>query len=162
MKLPGAVFIVLLGLGVVAAAQQPQPTGTLNMALNVVHEAGVPPFHKTPTAKEVAELPPTLNPAQFSDPRVRAAYAMAAQIRAVLYQEPCYCGCDKEAIHHKSLFDCFAGLHASICQTCMMEGVYAYRQTKQGKTPAQIRAGIEHGAWRSINLNDLLLGTQVY
>jgi hypothetical protein len=34
----------------------------------------------------------------------------------------------------------------------MKETVYAYEQTKKGMTPAQIRAGIEHGDWESIDL----------
>ncbi|MGH9475802.1 MAG: CYCXC family (seleno)protein [Terriglobales bacterium] len=154
MRIWVCILTVMFGLGTSIAAYAQQAP--------VVQEAGVPPFHQAPTAKQAAALPPTLNPQQFSDPRVRAAYAMAAQVRAVLYQEPCYCGCDKEAIHHKSLLDCFAGDHASICQTCMMEGVYSYEETKKGKTPAQIRAALESGAWKSVNLNDLLLGSQVY
>lgn len=124
----------------------------------VIHEAGVPSFH---ARLPKGPLPATLPPAMFSDPRVQAAYAMAAKVRPALYQQPCYCNCDKEVGHH-SLLDCFAGDHASICQTCMMEGVFAYRETKAGKTPAQIRAEIERGQWKSVNLNDLLLAKQVY
>ncbi|MGH9467256.1 MAG: CYCXC family (seleno)protein [Terriglobales bacterium] len=158
MRISAAVVALALGLGLSAAAQMP---AGMHMP-PAVHEAGVPPFHHAPTARQAAQLPPTLNPQQFNDPRVRDAYAMAAQVRKVLYQEPCYCGCDKEEVHHKSLLDCFAGTHASICQTCMMEGVFTYQQTKQGKTPAQIRAAIESGAWKSVNLNDLLLSQQTY
>lgn len=118
--------------------------------------AKVPPYH---AALPKGPLPPTLNPRQFADPRVQAAYAMAAQIRGVLYQQPCYCGCDTE-VGHKSLLDCYVGDHASICETCMMEGVFAFRETKAGKTPAQIRAEIEQGKWKSVNLNDLLASRQ--
>jgi Protein of unknown function with PCYCGC motif len=144
----------VLALGISAGAQQtvkPAP-----QQAPVVHEAGVPPFHNRLPKGGVEALPPTLNPQQFGDPRVRAAYALAAKVRGVLFQEPCYCGCDKE-VGHRSLLDCFASDHASICQTCMMEGVYAYEQTQKGKTPGQIRAAIERGEWKSINLNDLLL-----
>lgn len=124
----------------------------------VVHEAGVPSFHaRLPKGALAQTLPPTM----FSDPRVQAAYAMAAKVRPVLYQQPCYCHCDQEVGHH-SLLDCFAGDHASICQTCMMEGVFAYRESKAGKTPVQIRTEIERGQWKSVNLNDLLLARQVY
>ncbi|HUX68508.1 MAG TPA: CYCXC family (seleno)protein [Terriglobales bacterium] len=124
----------------------------------VIHEVGVPAHHnRLPRGP----LPPTLPPSQFRDPRVQAAYAMAAKVRGVLYQQPCYCHCDQELGHH-SLLDCFAGDHASICETCMMEGVYAYRETKAGKTPGQIRAAIERGEWKNVNLNDLLLAKKVY
>jgi len=34
----------------------------------------------------------------------------------------------------------------------MKEAVYAYQQTQKGKTPAQIRAGIEHGDWIDVDL----------
>jgi hypothetical protein len=34
----------------------------------------------------------------------------------------------------------------------MKETVYAYEQTKKGKTPAQIRAGIEKGDWIDVDL----------
>jgi hypothetical protein len=34
----------------------------------------------------------------------------------------------------------------------MKETVYAYQQTKLGRTAAQIRAGIERGEWQDIDL----------
>jgi hypothetical protein len=34
----------------------------------------------------------------------------------------------------------------------MKETVYAYQQTKLGRTPAQIRAGIERGDWETVDL----------
>lgn len=126
---------------------------SMKMQMPMPAAQGVPPYH---TALPKTPLPPTLNPHQFTDPRVQAAYAMAAQIRGVLYQQPCYCGCNTE-VGHKSLLDCYAGDHASICETCLMEGVFAYRETKQGKTPGQIRAAIERGEWKTVNLNDLLV-----
>lgn len=118
----------------------------------VTHEAGVPAFHRQMFKGPV---PKTLPPGDFSDPRVQAAYAMAAQVRRVLYQMPCYCHCDQE-VGHRSLLDCYRGDHASICEVCLMEGVYAYEQTKAGRSPGQIRAAIERGEWKSVNLNSLL------
>jgi hypothetical protein len=41
------------------------------------------------------------------------------------------------------------------CSTCAQEGVYAYRMTKQGKTPAQIRAGIAAHEYEKIDLTSL-------
>ncbi len=146
---------MLLGAGVVGArAQEPSPQAKrVDAAAPVVHEMGSPPFHRV--VPKMA-MPATLDPNQFSDPRIRGAYAMAAQIKAVLYQLPCYCGCDKEA-GHTNLLDCYTGTHASICETCMMEGVFAYQQTKAGQNAGQIRAEIERGQWKNINLNDLLV-----
>ncbi len=46
---------------------------------------------------------------------------------------------------HNSLHSCFEGTHGAACSTCMQEAVYAYQQTQKGKTPSQIRAGIERG-----------------
>jgi len=157
--LPVCLLVGVLagGLSLGLQAQQPAHAGSqmtmpMNMAMAAPAAAKIPPYHK---ALPKGPLPATLNPRQFADPRVQAAYAMAAQVRGVLYQQPCYCGCDTE-VGHKSLLDCYVGDHASICETCMMEGVFAYRETKAGKTPTQIRAEIEQGKWKSVNLNDLL------
>jgi hypothetical protein len=39
----------------------------------------------------------------------------------------------------------------------MKEAVFAYQQTKKGKTPAQIRAAIERGEWQAIDLESASL-----
>lgn len=109
----------------------------------------VPPYHaEAPPAKE---LPDTLDPMKFPDAITQNAYAMAAKIKPVLYQQPCYCHCDKE-LGHGSLLDCFAGMHAAVCNVCKWEGIYAYTQTKKKKTPAQIREGILKGEWKKVDL----------
>ncbi len=79
------------------------------------------------------------------------AYRMAAKIPAVLHQQPCYCRCDRE-MGHNSLHSCFEGTHGAACSTCMKEGVFAYQQTKLGRTPAQIRVAIEKGEWMNVDL----------
>jgi hypothetical protein len=101
-------------------------------------------------------LPPILHGRQltgpyFTHPYQVTAYEMAAKIPKVLHQEPCYCHCDR-ALGHNSLHSCFEGTHGAACTTCMKEGIYAYQQTKLGKTPAQIRAGIERGDWQDVDL----------
>ena len=53
---------------------------------------------------------------------------------------------------HKSLHSCFEGTHGAVCSTCLQEGMFAYEQTKQGKTPAQIRAAIERGEWQEFDV----------
>jgi hypothetical protein len=35
--------------------------------------------------------------------------------------------------------------------------VYSYQQTKLGRTPAQIRAGIERGEWQTVDLEKAAL-----
>ena len=101
-------------------------------------------------------LPPVMSGNQLTGPYFAhsyqvTAYRMAASIPAVLHQQPCYCRCDRE-MGHNSLHSCFEGTHGAQCSTCMKEAVYSYQQTKKGKTPAQIRSGIEHGEWMSVDL----------
>lgn len=116
----------------------------------------VPAYHaQAPTRGQA--LPPILTPEQiqqqgFTLPWQSKVYADAAKVPRVLYQLPCNCRCDK-ALGHSSLHSCFSGTHGAVCDTCAKEGVYAYRMTKQGKTPAEIREGIAHRAYESIDLS---------
>jgi hypothetical protein len=100
----------------------------------------------------VGALPQTMDPTSFGDPIVQNAYALAGKVRRVLYQQPCYCHCDR-SIGHESLLDCFVSKHASVCDVCIREGVYAYEQTQKKKTAGQIRAGIERGEWQQVDLS---------
>ncbi|WP_263384128.1 CYCXC family (seleno)protein [Granulicella arctica] len=113
----------------------------------------VPAYNSAAPAKP---LPPVLSGNQlsgpyFSHPYQVTAYKMAAKIPAVLHQQPCYCRCDRE-MSHNSLHSCFEGTHGAACSTCMREAVYAYQQTKKGRTAPQIRAGIERGEWQNVDL----------
>ena len=108
-----------------------------------------------------APLPPVLQGQQltgayFAHPYQVNAYKMAAKIPNVLHQLPCYCRCDR-AMGHNSLHSCFEGTHGAACSTCMKEGVYAYRETRRGRTPAQIRTGIEKGEWMNVSYEDATL-----
>ena len=96
------------------------------------------------------ELPETLSAENFSDPLVKNAYAVAAKVKKTLYQQPCYCHCDRSK-GHTSLLDCFASEHGSGCGTCIYEDLYAYEQVHKGKTAAQIREGIIKGDWKSLD-----------
>ena len=95
-------------------------------------------------------LPETLKPENFPDPLVKNAYAIAARIKKTLYQQPCYCHCDRSK-GHTSLLDCFASEHGSGCGTCIYEDFYAYEQLHKDKTAAQIREGIIKGEWKSVD-----------
>ncbi|HKO12923.1 MAG TPA: CYCXC family (seleno)protein [Acidobacteriaceae bacterium] len=121
-------------------------------------QADIPAFHGQAPAKGEA-LPPILAGPQLTGPFFREkwqveVYHEAARIPRVLYQLPCYCRCDR-ALGHTSLHSCFASTHGAICSTCAKEGAYAYEKTKQGWTPQQIRAGIEHKEFESIDLDSL-------
>jgi hypothetical protein len=118
----------------------------------------IPAFHLGGPAKA---LPALMSGAQLNGPYFAhayqvMAYKMAAKVPGVLYQEPCYCRCDR-AMGHTSLHSCFEGTHGAECSTCMKEGVYAYQQTKLGRSPAQIRAGIERGEWMNLDLEKITM-----
>jgi uncharacterized protein with PCYCGC motif len=102
----------------------------------------VRPYHKTlPTGL----LPQTLDPAQFKENRKAfVGYSIAAQIKELLYQEPCYCPCNKME-GHQSLLDCFTSNHSEFCRTCQSEVFFIYEQNKLGKTAAEIREALEKG-----------------
>lgn len=118
-------------------------------------EDGVPHFNAGPPGTG-SELPPILTKdqlwadnAQF--PYQTHAYELASRIPKVIYQQPCYCYCDR-GMGHNSLHSCFSGTHGAQCSTCLKELYYTYTMNKQGKTARQIRAGIIKGEWKSIDL----------
>ena len=78
---------------------------------------------------------------------------MAAKVKNVLYQEPCFCGCDANDGHH-SLYDCFATDHGASCNTCRMEAIFSYEQTRKGLTPERIRKEIIDGEWKKVDLRE--------
>ncbi len=113
----------------------------------------VPAYHAAPPSKA---LPPVMTGDQLTGPYFShayqvTAYKMAEKIPAVIHQLPCYCRCDR-ALGHKSLHSCFEGTHGAACSTCMRETVYAYQQTKLGKTPTEIRGAIERGEWQNVDV----------
>jgi hypothetical protein len=116
----------------------------------------VPAYH--PSAPlNVSALPPLLHGSQLTGSNFRYpwqvhVYQQVARVGNVAYQLPCNCRCDR-ALGHTSLRSCFETLHGTECSTCAQEGFYAYQQTKLGKTPAQIRAGIAHHDYEQIDLD---------
>ena len=138
-----------LALGLVALAASAQWT-------DPAHD--IPAYNPAAPAKAV---PAIMSGTQLTGPYFQhayqvTAYKMASKVSSVLYQEPCYCRCDRE-MGHNSLHSCFEGTHGAACSTCMREAVYSYQQTKLGCTPAQIRAGIERGEWQNIDLESAAL-----
>jgi hypothetical protein len=121
----------------------------MQMDMSAPADLGIPTYHAYALKPP---FPDTLHPKQFPDALNRNVYALAAKIKPVLYQQPCYCYCDRHA-GHKSLLDCFMSAHGSECDICQKEAVLSYQLTQKGKTPAQIRAAIIRGDWRAVNLN---------
>src|SRR6266851_5371292 len=97
-------------------------------------------------------LPPTMEASIFTDTQTFNAYVVAGRSKKVLYQQPCYCHCDRSQ-GHGSLLDCFVSKHGAGCNVCMNESFYSYEQSKKGKTAAQIREGIKRGEWQSVDLS---------
>jgi hypothetical protein len=115
----------------------------------------IPAYHPSAPLK-VSELPKILSGSQltgehFHYPWQVHVYQQAAKVGNVLYQLPCYCHCDR-ALGHTSLRSCFENAHGSECDVCAAEAFYAYRETKAGKTPTEIRAGINRREYKSIDL----------
>ena len=143
-------FAALTGFGVGfvhaqnASEQSGQPAASDNKQQSVV-----PAYH---SGRPTGPLPPTLDPAQFPDVQTQNVYALAAKIKSVLYQQPCYCHCDKE-IGHTSLLSCYIDRHASVCALCQKEAVLAYTESQKGKSAAQIRKEILDGKWKDVDLS---------
>jgi len=140
------IFLTALALGVAIVPQR----AASRQAQSGASEEPVPAFH---AAAPQGPLPATLSAALFTNVVVQNAYTVAARVKKILYQQPCYCHCDRSQ-GHGSLLDCFAGKHASGCDVCIREGFYAYEQARKGKTAAQIRTGIEHDEWRQVDMTN--------
>ena len=136
-----AIVLMLLPQQSASSAPPVRPQG--------VPEESVPAFH---TEAPQGALPSTMSADNFSDPVVQNAYTVAARLKKVLYQEPCYCHCDRSQ-GHGSLLDCFASKHGAGCDICVREDLYSYEQTRKGKTAIQIREGIIRGDWQSMDIS---------
>lgn len=118
-------------------------------------DQGVPAFNAT-APKPGAKLAPILGKEQLwgtnsQYPFQAHAYELAAKIPGILYQQPCYCYCDR-GMGHNSLRSCFEGTHGAECGTCLKELYYSYVEHKKGRTAKQIRAGIIKGEWKQVDL----------
>ena len=113
-------------------------------------KVAVPPYHAEPPKDP---LPDTVDPALFADAQTRNIFTLAAKVKPLLYQQPCYCGCDKD-VGHKSLLDCFTDGHGAHCMLCKKEAAFTYTESQQGKTAAEIRKEIIDGKWKQVELSD--------
>jgi hypothetical protein len=142
------IALLILVFATAGSARAQQPANHPDQGSANAKKSAVPAYHASPPS---GSLPATIDLKQFGDAVTQNIYALAAQVKEVLYQEPCYCGCDKEA-GHKSLLDCYVDRHGSFCDICKKEAVYTYVQTKKGETAAQIRKEIIEGKWKDVDL----------
>src|SRR6516162_9464684 len=145
-KLLVAVTVLVSAVGLLVLPQFAAPASQQNGTQSSDEPA--PAFHAQ-APKDA--LPPTMEASLFQDVQTFNAYLVAGRIKKVLYQQPCYCHCDRSQ-GHTSLLDCFTGRHAAVCGTCVREDFYSYEQSQKGKTPAQIREGIERGDWEKLDV----------
>lgn len=91
-----------------------------------------------------------LDPAQFSDPEVHRAYAIAQEIPEVLNQLYCWCGCENRGIHRSNL-GCFEDEMSVNCAVCRGTAEIAYALTQRGVTDAgRIQAAVDE-RWAPTN-----------
>ena len=98
------------------AASPAQQMPAMDHAAQAADEA-TPAFHAKPPQDA---LPPTMEPSLFTDIQTFNAYVLAGRIKKVLYQQPCYCHCDRSQ-GHGSLLDCYVSRHATGLR-CLPEG----------------------------------------
>ena len=145
------IFLIAItgfGFGLAYAQSASQADGK-SAAQTKTPAADIPAYHSTASKDP---LPETLDPSQFSDLQTQNVYALAAKMKAVLYQQPCYCRCDKEH-GHTSLLSCYTDRHAAVCALCQKEAVFSYSESKKGKTAAEIRKEIIDGKWKDVDLS---------
>ena len=131
--------------------------GMFSMLTNAQFQAppDIPAYNAAPPPKS-AKMHPIMareyrKGEMFSHVAQTESYKQAEQIASVLYQLPCYCYCDR-GHGHNSLRSCFETEHGATCGVCMQEELYAYKQTKIGKSVKQIRASIIRGDYKTIDL----------
>jgi hypothetical protein len=140
-----ATLIFLLTVTLTTSAQWPATQD----------EGGIPAYNAGPPPAGT-KLPALLTKADLwgadaKYPYQTHSYDLASKIPTVLHQQPCYCHCDR--MGHNSLHSCYENTHGAQCAICLKELYYSYQQHKDGKTAAQIRAGIIKGEWKSIDLH---------
>lgn len=79
----------------------------------------------------------------FSNPKVRRAYWIAAQIPDVLNQLYCWCGCENRGVHRSNL-QCFEDRMGANCDVCVGTAEIAYDLVRNGIShPGKIQAAVD-------------------
>jgi len=126
--------LVLAALALLACTSPEPAAEPQSSALQTAPATAAPP--------DASGTNKVLDPAGFSDERVRKAYEAAKQYAHVLENIYCYCRC-KENIGHRALVECFESDHGAHCDVCMNEAIIAARMTADGKTPKEIQKAID-------------------
>jgi hypothetical protein len=113
------------------------------------HGMRVPAYHASSSS---GQLPPIVPASKIKGVQAKNAYIVAGKIPEILYQQPCYCYCDRSS-GHKSLHDCFVNHHGSSCSVCQREVFFAYEQHVHGRTAAEIRQGIMNADWADMDIS---------
>jgi hypothetical protein len=71
-----------------------------------------------------------LEPGQFPDRSVRAAYRIATRIPETLNRLYCWCGCENRGVHRSNL-GCFEDLMAVNCDVCRGTAEIAHRMIRE-------------------------------
>ena len=124
-------------------------TTALTLAQENEKSKRIPAYHDKPPE---SPQPRVIDAREIEGAENKLAYTLAAKIPVVLYQLPCFCNCDLVS-KHKSLLDCYITAHAAGCPWCKQEAVFAYLQTKEGKSPAQVRDLIIEQKWKELDLH---------
>jgi hypothetical protein len=112
-----------------------KPTAQTKTPSTKTLAADIPAYHASASKDP---LPETLDPSQFSDLQTQNVYALAAKVKSVLYQQPCYCRCDKEH-GHTSLLSCYTDRHASVCALCQKEAKRNHRREMERRGSVGVR-----------------------
>jgi Protein of unknown function with PCYCGC motif len=146
-----SILLALIFFGVPLSATGWRASGDDPVQSAPASSIAIPLYHDhAPTGPLLKALPWK----DFIDnPAAANAYYYGEHIRATLYQLPCFCHCDK-SLGHTCLLDCITkpDKHAAICQLCLKEILYAYKQVKAGKSAPEIRKEIIAGKYDSIDL----------
>lgn len=97
--------------------------------------ANKPPYTPPPLVQ-------TLDPSNFTGD-TREAYEIAREIPGVLNWADCYCGCQNNALSHRSLLYCFKDMHGASCSICKSEASTCLDLYNQGYSNEQVRSKIK-------------------
>lgn len=138
------LVLYLLALGLFGVgAQALYSTRARRVAAHPLNEKGL-----RVSGRGRADATRVLSAALFSDPRVKNAYRLAAEIPETLNQLYCWCGCIERGM--RSNLECFESTHASVCDVCMAGAEIAWEMKQRGITdPAKVQQALDARFGRS-------------
>lgn len=139
--------ILLTGCGNKSAESSAEQSGHSDHA---VHQQMAANGDLQETTAGVDKLPSFLDPLNEN---LKTAYSMAASVKDILTDIPCYCGCGESA-GHKSNLNCFIKEmkpdgsvvwddHGTRCGVCVETAMTVGELSKQGKSVKEIRSIID-------------------